>query len=88
MSAGHALGWPILGYEETVQALSRDTMAEYFQRRYAPDHMFLVVTGNVDPAIVIDYAEQYCGSWKPSGELEARIAPKIHGGASTNKLWC
>lgn len=84
--AGHALGWPILGYQETVKALSRDAMAEYFERRYAPDHMFLVVTGNVDPAAVIDYAEQHCGSWKPSGALVARVAPNIQGGSDYYQL--
>lgn len=78
--AGHSLAWPILGYEETVRNLQRDQMWEYFQQRYAPDNIILVVAGNIDPQAIIGYAEEHCGSWKPSGYKHPRVAPQIHGG--------
>lgn len=80
--AGHSLAWPILGYDETVRNLQRDQMYQYFQQRYAPDNMILVVAGNIDPHAIIGYAEQHCGSWKPSGYQHPRVAPTIHGGVN------
>jgi predicted Zn-dependent peptidase len=84
--AGHPLAWPILGYEESVAALPRDAMWAYFQKHYAPDHMILLVAGNVDPSEIIDYAQQYCGSWKPSGNLEVRVAPAIRAGTDVRQV--
>ncbi len=78
--AGHPLAWPVLGYEKTVQDLSRDTMWDYFKKRYTPDNIVLVVSGQVDPAAIIDLAEKYCGSWKPGNEETRRTPPEIKGG--------
>ena len=78
--AGSSLAWPILGYEETVRGLTRDQMWTYFQQRYAPDNVLLVVAGNVDPQAVIGYAEEYCGHWKPAGAKDTRKPPAMHGG--------
>lgn len=78
--AGHPLEWPVLGYEQTVQALTRDQMWAYFERRYAPDNMMLIVAGNVDPTEIIGLAEEHCGSWKAWGTTTERLPPTIHGG--------
>ncbi len=79
--AGHSLAWPILGYEGTVGALTRDQMWKYFRRCYAPDNMYLIVAGNVDPDEVIAEAEKLCGSWKRSGGNTPRTIPRVHAGA-------
>lgn len=84
--AGHPLAWPILGYDETVGAMSRDAMWAYYQRRYAPDNMLLVVAGHVDPTEVIDTAERLCGSWKPSGDKSRRMPPTVRGGQDVHTV--
>ncbi len=78
--AGHPLAWPVLGYESTVKDLSRDRMWEYFQRRYAPDNIMLIVAGNVDPSEIIDVAGELCGSWKSMGDKTARTVPTFADG--------
>jgi len=78
--AGHPLAWPILGYHETVAVLSRDTMWRYFQERYAPDNLVLIVAGNVEPNEVIDAARTYCGSWPASGTATRRTPPVMRYG--------
>lgn len=78
--AGHALAWPILGYEQTVRDLTRDQMWHYFQERYAPDNIMLVVAGNVEPKEIIAFAEENCGSWPRSGTTTRRTPPTIHAG--------
>ena len=78
--AGHPLAWPVLGYEHTVAALTRDRMWTYFQRRYAPNNMMLIVAGHVDPHEIIDQAEACCGSWEPAEPAPPRVPPPIHSG--------
>ena len=78
--AGHPLAWPILGYEQTVQGLSRDVMWDYFRRRYVPDRMMLIIAGNVEPAEMIDLAEELCGSWPSSATESPRTPPTIRTG--------
>lgn len=84
--AGHPLAWPVLGYEHTVRELSRERMQEYFERRYAADNMILIVSGNVDPAQILDLARRFCDDWKPSGNHARRTTPKVHAGAATHRV--
>jgi predicted Zn-dependent peptidase len=79
--AGHPLAWPILGYENTVGALTRDQMWTYFRKRYAPDNMVLIVAGDVDPEAMIAAANRYCGHWTPSGSRHERTLPTMHSGS-------
>ena len=78
--AGHALAWPILGYEKTVANMTRDQMWAYFEKRYAPDNIILVVVGNVNPGEIISLAEAQCGSWQASGEETEQSPPVIQEG--------
>ncbi|MCH7527578.1 MAG: insulinase family protein [Planctomycetes bacterium] len=84
---GHPLAWPILGYEETVSKMTRDQLAAYLQRRYAPDNLILVVAGNVEPEKIIEIAERYCGKWEPAGDsltTDRRTVPEIRAGSATH----
>ena len=80
---GHPLAWPILGYEETVGSMTRDQMWAYFQRRYAPGNVLLLVAGNVDPKAVISMAEELCGSWAPCADTHVRTIPTIRTGTAS-----
>ena len=62
---GHPAGNSVLGSTQSVSDITRDEMLSYFERRYSPVNMSLVVTGNFDFAQVVKDANQYCGSWKP-----------------------
>ena len=84
--AGHPLAWPVLGFDETVTALTRDQMWAYFQRCYAPDNMLLVVAGHVDPAEIIALAEKHCGSWEAAGAKDERQPARLHTGTDVLEL--
>jgi predicted Zn-dependent peptidase len=43
----HAYGRPIIGYEESVGALTREGMFEHYRRAYAPSNATVVVCGDV-----------------------------------------
>ncbi|MEG1980732.1 MAG: insulinase family protein, partial [Victivallaceae bacterium] len=51
-----------------LQALSSEDLVAYYRRRYAPERMFFVVGGSVEPEAVFQALEEYVGSWN-NGEL-------------------
>ena len=50
---------PIIGHLEVFNRLTRDDLVAYYRARYTPENMFLVVTGDVDPAKVFAEAEKW-----------------------------
>ena len=54
----HALGRPIVGFPETVSALSQQDLFQFVDRRYTPECMVLSVSGNVQHARVVRLAEK------------------------------
>ncbi|WP_371481481.1 M16 family metallopeptidase [Kitasatospora sp. NBC_00315] len=52
------LGRPILGTQETVKGLSRDQIANFFHRRYKPEHLVVAAAGNLDHRKVVKQVEQ------------------------------
>jgi len=59
----HPLHRNVLGTAESVEALTPDSMREYFHRRYSPGNITLVAAGNVDFDALIEQAERFCGQW-------------------------
>ena len=51
------MGWPILGLEETVSALTPDELRTYMSAKYRADDMTLVASGAVDHAEMVALAE-------------------------------
>lgn len=84
--AGHSLGWPVLGYQQTLTPLTRDQMHAYFGRRYVPNNMILVVAGCVDPDSVLDAARRYCGHWLAGEPVPARVPPTLQCGVAVRKV--
>lgn len=61
---GHPLGNSVLGSMESISALERDQMMTYFQRRYAPNNMVAVLTGNYDWDAAVEQITDVCGAWE------------------------
>ena len=74
----HPLGKSILGSASSVGALTPEQMRAYFERRYAPNNMTLVATGNVDFARMLQLAEANCGSWLPTDERRQHRESQCH----------
>ncbi|QGY40843.1 insulinase family protein [Pseudodesulfovibrio cashew] len=78
--------WPIIGYPETVGALTREKIKAYIGRLYQPQSMLLAVVGKVDPQEVLAEAERLLGSKQNTGTVlppepfvipEAGQGPKV-----------
>lgn len=65
----HTAGQSVLGSTESISALSRDEMYDYFSRRYSPSNMVLVAAGKFDWDKFVGDAEKLCSGWKdmPTG---------------------
>jgi zinc protease len=75
--ADHPYGMPARGTPATIGALDRDTLVGFHAARYRPDRAFLIVVGDVDPALVFRHVEDALGEWSdaPAAALPVPAAP-------------
>ncbi|MEV4677713.1 pitrilysin family protein [Actinomadura sp. NPDC049382] len=71
------LGRPILGSEDSINALSRDRIHGYYREHYVPSKLVVSVAGNIDHAEVVRlvseaFAEHLTGDAEPA-------APRLDG---------
>ncbi|WP_037572274.1 M16 family metallopeptidase [Phaeacidiphilus oryzae] len=52
------LGRPVLGTTDTINALTRDQVADFYHRRYTPEHLVVAAAGNVDHDEVVRRVER------------------------------
>ena len=55
-------GRPIIGFKETVRAITADDLRAYVQRWYQPQNMLLLVAGDIDPQAVMQHAQELFGA--------------------------
>ncbi|GHE28307.1 putative zinc protease [Streptosporangium violaceochromogenes] len=73
------VGRPILGTVESINAVSRDRIAEYYRRYYLPTHTVVSVAGNVDHDRVVALV---AAAYERAGALggDARpVSPRVSG---------
>ncbi len=78
-----AFGHPLSGTEESVEAISREDMADIYGRNYGPEGATLVVVGDASLAEVAELAEQWLGDWKAADGDGATPATPAEEVAST-----
>ena len=74
---GHPLGQSILGTQESVGGISRDAMAEYFDRRYAPNNLTFIITGRFDREEIIRTVTDCCGAWESKPTSREQDTPEF-----------
>jgi len=75
--AQHPMANSVLGTKESVSALARDSMKNYFDARYGPGNMVLAVSGNVDFTAFVALAQKYCGHWTHVNVRRAYPVPAL-----------
>jgi predicted Zn-dependent peptidase len=63
----HPLGNPILGSPESIGALTRAQMLDYFERRYAADNLILTVAGRFGWDEVVGQIKTATRHWRAQG---------------------
>src|SRR5215831_14591918 len=51
----HPVRYPVIGYKELVQKVTRDDLVRYYQRMYTPNNLLLVVVGDVQTATALEH---------------------------------
>jgi predicted Zn-dependent peptidase len=72
--AGHPLGNTILGTADSIRALTRDQMQEYFERRYVAPNITVVAAGSFDWDNLLGLVHERTRAWRsgPVGRHEIR----------------
>jgi zinc protease len=60
----HPYGIPVIGYEKNVRGWSAKKIKEFYQSRYVPTNMFLVVSGDFETAEMKAKVTEYFGGFK------------------------
>lgn len=58
-----------IGTSEHLKNPSMEKIHDYFKRRYLPNNMAIILSGDIDPDECVDIVEQYFGDFEP-GEIE------------------
>jgi predicted Zn-dependent peptidase len=74
----HPLSQSVLGTADSIRALTRQQMADYFTQRYGPGNTILAVAGKLNFPQIIALAEKYCGQWPPAFALRDLTPPTYH----------
>ncbi len=81
----HPLGQSVLGTNESITALKRDQMADYFQRRYVAPNILVVAAGKFEWPEFVQLIERQCGAWK-SGATGRRGLKETKGGGGVHAI--
>jgi len=76
----HPLGHRVLGTTETITALSRDAMLDYFNRRYSADNTTLALAGRLDFDAVAADARRLTAHWSPTRVGRDAARPRTGAG--------
>ncbi len=60
----HRLGNSVLGTVDSITALARDQMYEYFRRRYVAPNITVAAAGAYEWPHLIELVEKHCGGWE------------------------
>jgi zinc protease len=61
----HPYGIPVIGYDRIIRKVSRKTLVDYYQSRYVPKNMHLVVAGDFDAKEMANKIEKNFGRIEP-----------------------
>jgi predicted Zn-dependent peptidase len=74
----HPLGRPILGSPETVDALTPQTLRDYFREAYVAPNMIVSAAGNLDHANVRELVSKAFGDLPTAGAPFSEAAPRVN----------
>jgi zinc protease len=70
----HPYKYPIIGYKDIFKTITRDELMDYYRKRYVPNNVVLVVTGDVRAKDVFQAASEIMGD-APRSRLESVYIP-------------
>ncbi|MDD4702095.1 MAG: pitrilysin family protein, partial [Desulfovibrio sp.] len=62
-------GRPIIGFKDTIRAVTAEDLRAYVRHWYQPQNMLLLVAGDIEPQAVLAYSQKLFGGLTNSGDL-------------------
>jgi predicted Zn-dependent peptidase len=75
--AGSPLGEPTIGYEQTVRAITKESIVRYKASRYSPNAVVICAAGNVDHTAFAKQIETLFGDMRGGGPPEDPAKPEF-----------
>ncbi|HVL64392.1 MAG TPA: pitrilysin family protein [Actinomycetota bacterium] len=82
---GHSLARPVLGYNETISTVTRDSVFDYWRARYTPPNMVVAAAGNVDHDSLVERVGELFPSEGGRKTLRGGAEPRMSRGVSVSK---
>jgi len=73
----HPYGTPVIGFEENIKTVSREVLVNYFEGRYNPQNMTLVIAGDFAAKEMRTQINEHFGKFKPSKLRVVKRAPHV-----------
>jgi predicted Zn-dependent peptidase len=74
--AGHPLALPVIGSEESIRGMARDTLFDFWRGEYTAPRMVVAAAGNLEHEYVADLAAKALGD----GPAASPVGPRRGGG--------
>jgi zinc protease len=74
---GHPYARPDDGWPETIQAITRDDLAEFHHLHYGPRGLVIAIVGAIEPKEIAGQVEMVLGDWDNPGQPELPALPKL-----------
>ncbi len=81
----HAYGRGVLGTAESIGSMGRELVHDYWRRRYAPDNLLVVLTGQYDWDTVLRSLERATREWNGSAPPRDASAPACQKGGGNSR---
>ncbi len=78
---GNPLANDVLGTEETVSALTRTDIVDFWRRQFGPRNVVISVAGRFEWPRLLSDLEEMAGDWPAAGERSTGEVPGYHPGA-------
>jgi predicted Zn-dependent peptidase len=77
---GHPLAREVLGTPESISAMSRDRVHDYYTRHYRPHNITVAAAGSLEHEAVVRLVDRVAGDLgRPGGDRPARTPPEAYG---------
>ncbi len=60
----HSYHWPVIGWPSDILSYTAEKVRRYYEERYNPSNVFIVVSGGIEPGRIMPVLEKYFSSWK------------------------
>lgn len=71
----HPYAWPGDGTPESIAALTREDLAGFYEKHYAPNRSWLVIAGDLSAEEAFTRAEKWFGGWRRQGPADEPLPP-------------